>query len=281
MNSPGCLWVIATPIGNLGDLSPRARDVFPGLFFLACEQKRSAQRLFQALQMRCPPLLVYREEQSASTTSKILEALDQGQSCGLISDAGTPTLSDPGWRLVRACHEAGHPVRTLPGPSSLTAAVSLAGLPAREFYFAGFPPSQAKARREFWENLCQRRETCVLLVAPHDVKSYLDELRERSGGSRRLSISRELTKIHEETHLHSLEEWTQSPPREQGEFVLVLEGLAEQPQPASPADSSKEVARYLLDQGCSDKVVRELLTRFFEVPRNDAYRLCLSLGSES
>ena len=273
----GKLWVIATPIGNLGDFSPRARDVMQTLDLLACENLTSAKRLCSALQIRCPRLLVYREDSSTSAETRVLEELRAGGQCGLISDAGSPGISDPGWRLVAACHDQGLPVISVAGPSALTAALSVAGQPTRRFIFHGFPPSKKSEHRAFLQEISQQSVTAVFLESPHHILETLETLLDFCGPQRLLSISRELTKLHETTARAPLARWHQQPPSARGEFVLILEAA---PPPANPEQEKEALlsvqADYLSKCALSAAQVRDFLEQFCGASRNQAYRLALA-----
>ena len=269
----GKLWVIATPIGNLGDFSPRARETMQKLDLLACESTSSAQRLCSALQIPCPRLILYREDSSDSVQHKLLEHMQEGGSCGLISDAGTPGISDPGWKLVSQCHGRGIGVHSLAGPSSLAAALSTAGQPSRRFLFAGFPPNKKSERRGFLEELIQQPVSTVFFETPHQILDTLQWLAAHCQPERSLSICRELTKLHESNQKRTLADWLQEPPPARGEFVLVLEGAPARLE--EDAGTAPEQAAYLLQAGLSTGQTRDFLERFAKVPRNQAYRLVL------
>jgi 16S rRNA (cytidine1402-2'-O)-methyltransferase len=275
-NKSGKLWVIATPIGNLGDMSPRARSLLPTLDLLACENLNSARRLCSALQLQCPQLVLYREDSSEKSTQRILNALQEGQQCGLISDAGSPGLSDPGWRLVAACHQHHLEVVSLPGPSALTAALAVAGLPTRRFTFEGFPPHKRPERRAFFEQISRHELTTILFESPHQILQTLETLRELCGPSRVLSISRELSKLHETNRRASLEDWLRDPPAARGEFVLILEPAPPAPnQDLEKADNLTQQADYLARCQLTVAQIRDFLIQFGGASRNQAYRIAL------
>ena len=273
MTMQGKLWVIATPIGNLGDFSSRGKETMQNVDLLACESTASAQRLCSALQITCPRLVLYREDSSDSAQHKLLEHLQSGGSCGLISDAGTPCISDPGWKLVAACHAQGITVHSLAGPSSLTAALAVAGQPTRRFFFAGFPPNKKSERRDFLREISQQPCSSIFLETPHQILETLKLLEQYCGGERSLSICRELTKLHETNRKATLSQWLHDPPLARGEFVLVLEGAP--PAEEKPAGSWDGQATYLLRSGLNLGQVRDFLEKFAELPRNQAYRLAL------
>lgn len=246
------------------------------LDLLACESISAARRLCSALQIPCPRLVLYREDTSDSVQDKLLEQIEHGASCGLISDAGTPGISDPGWKLVSDCHARAITVQSLAGPSSLAAALSVAGQPTRRFYFAGFPPNKKSERREFLDELIASPTSCVFFETPHQIIETLRYLADHCQPERSLSVCRELTKLHETNQKRPLSEWLQEPPPARGEFVLVLEGAPVtliEPQ----TQQLHEQADYLLKAGLSTGATRDFLERFAALPRNQAYRLVLEL----
>lgn len=273
MTTQGKLWVIATPIGNLGDFSPRAKETMAGVDLLACESISSAQRLCSALQITCPRLVLYREDSSDGVQHKLIEHMQTGGSCGLISDAGTPCISDPGWKLVAACHAQGITVHSLAGPSSLAAALAAAGQPTRRFYFAGFPPNKKSERRDFLKEISLQSVSTVFFETPHQILETLKLLEQLCGGERSLSICRELSKLHETNRKTTLSQWLLEPPLARGEFVLILESAP--PPPEEPTPLWDAQATYLLETGLNLGQVRDFLEKFAHLPRNQAYRLAL------
>ena len=271
----GKLFIIATPIGNLGDMSPRAMETMRSVDLLACESTQAARRLCSALQIPCPRLVLYREDSSDSVQDKLLEQIKDGASCGLISDAGTPGISDPGWKLVSGCHTEGIPVISLAGPSSLAAAISAAGQPTRRFFFGGFPPNKKAERRAFLQEMLEQTVSTVFFETPHQILETLRFLGEH-GPQRSLSICRELTKLHETNQKRPLSEWLADPPPARGEFVLMLEGAP--PAFVDPQEHQAEgQAEFLLRAGLSAGQTRDFLESFANLPRNQAYRLVLEL----
>lgn len=278
-NEVGTLWLIATPIGNLGDLSPRAKETLSRLDLLACESLPAAKRLCSACTIPCPRLILYREDSGESSQDRILSALHQGLQCGLVSDAGAPGLSDPGWKLVAACHQQKLTVRSVAGPSSLTAALSVAGLPTRRFIFEGFPPHKRSERLTFFRELSRSPVTSVFFESPHNILETLETLGELCGASRLLCISRELTKLHESNDRRSLSDWRADPPTARGEFVLVLEGAP----PIEEMDQTQDLqaqAQFLAARGLTAVDLREFLVKFSGATRNQAYRIALEKISQ-
>jgi 16S rRNA (cytidine1402-2'-O)-methyltransferase len=194
---PGTLFVVATPIGNLGDLSPRARETLAAADVVACEDTRHTGRLLARLGLD-KRLLSLHEHNEARRIPGLIAALESGESVALVSDAGTPLLSDPGFLLVREAAARGLDVRAVPGPSAALAALAVSGLPPYPFTFAGFVPRKAGKRRSFLASLAALRHTCVVFESPHRVLATL-EAAAAELGDRPLVLCRELTKLHEET----------------------------------------------------------------------------------
>ncbi len=217
----GTLYVVALPIGNLGDLSPRARQVLEAVDLILCEDTRRTGRLLQQIQIQ-RPLLSYHEHNEERRVPEVLHRLRQGQSVALVSDAGTPLVSDPGFRLVRAAREMGIPVVPVPGPSAVIAALSVSGFPTDRFAFEGFPPRKPQRLKRYLETLRQEDRTLVFFESVHRVVKFLETLRE-CWGDVPVFVAREMTKMHE-TYLYGRisEVLPQIVPK--GEFVIVVPG---------------------------------------------------------
>ena len=223
---PGTLYVVATPLGNLRDLTLRALDVLNTASVIAAEDTRVTGTLLRRYGIQTPALSLHAHNE-AGRVAKLLAMLQDGKSVALVSDAGTPAISDPGSRLVRAARESGYPVVPLPGPCALTAAVSAAGLDAESFIFLGFLPQQDKARREKLAAVAQLPAAIVVYEAPHRVRATVADLTAALGADRALVVGRELTKTFETITRIALEDadaWFASDPnRERGEFVLIVD----------------------------------------------------------
>ena len=221
------LYLVPTPIGNLSDISERCREVLAQADFIAAEDTRVTLRLLNHLELK-KPLVSYYEHNKAASGPRIVERILAGETCALVSDAGSPAISDPGEDLVRLCAEAGVTVSAIPGPCALVTALAVSGLPTGRFTFEGFLAMNKKNRRTHLEELKGERRTMIFYEAPHKLCATLDDLAEAFGPGRRISLCRELTKLHEEvrrTTLGEAAEWYgANPPR--GEFVLVVEGAA-------------------------------------------------------
>ena len=223
----GTLYLVPTPIGNLGDISRRIADTLGEVDFIAAEDTRVTLKLLNHLGLKKPMLSYYRHNTGAGGEA-VLSRLLAGESCALVTDAGTPAVSDPGEELVALCAQRGVDVVAIPGPCALVTALAVSGLPTGRFTFEGFLAMNKKNRRTHLEELKGERRTMIFYEAPHKLCATLDDLAEAFGPGRRISLCRELTKLHEEvrrTTLGEAAEWYgANPPR--GEFVLVVEGAA-------------------------------------------------------
>ena len=259
------LYVVATPLGNLRDLTFRAVDVLGGVDTIAAEDTRVSSVLLRHYGITARPVSLH-EHNEAARAERIVEELRNGRSVALVSDAGTPAISDPGARLVRAVRDAGFAVVPIPGACAATAAVSVAGLVAEHWLFLGFLPSPAKARRELLANSAGTQAALVIYEAPHRVRATVDELRDALGGERTLIVAREITKKFETLGAMKLAEASQwfaaDSNRERGEFVLVVD------EPLQPAGDTP-------DQPID---VRRLLTALVEeLPPARAARVAASV----
>lgn len=226
--SPGTLLVVATPIGNLDDLSPRAREALAQADLVACEDTRHTGRLLAHLGLR-KPLLSLHEHNERARLPRLLAELEEGKTVALVSDAGTPLLSDPGFVLIREAAAQGVRVEPLPGPSAVLAALVVSGLPPYPFTFAGFPPPKAGKRRTFYARWAGLGHTLVLFESPHRLLASLEDALAELG-DRPAAVGRELTKLHEEVLRGRLSEILadlSARPALKGEFVLVLAASSE------------------------------------------------------
>lgn len=219
------LYVVATPIGNLADITLRAAETLRSVDVVLCEDTRTTKHLLDHYHITGPQLVAYNEKESGVTISKIVEYLRDDKDIALVSDAGTPTLSDPGARLVHEVHEAGFGVVPIPGPSALIAALSVAGVPASDFLFLGFLPHK-KGRQTLFNEIRESKRTVVLYESPHRILKTLDALAEVLSPQRRVVVVRELTKIHEEVVSGTPEKvqkyFQSNSEKVRGEFVVVV-----------------------------------------------------------
>jgi 16S rRNA (cytidine1402-2'-O)-methyltransferase len=271
--TPGVLYVVATPIGNLADASPRALDTLRAAHLVACEDTRTTRTLLarHGITARTVALHEHNERRVAAS---LLEALRRGHDVALVSDAGTPALSDPGAWLVAEAHRAGIRVSPLPGPSAAAAAISVSGFPATRFLFAGFLPASSAARRKALEAL-DGPWPVVIYEAPHRIAETLEDLRAVFGADRELVVARELTKKFEEVARLRLGEaaaWLEArKERAQGEFALVLAPGAE--RTAANVDPDKVLA--LLMQALAPSEAARLAAKITGLPKNELYRKAL------
>ena len=219
------LYLVGTPIGNLADLSERAKKVLSGVDFIAAEDTRNSLRLLTACNISAK-LISYHEHNKASAGEKICERLLDGESCALITDAGMPAISDPGEDLVRLASEKGIAVRVVPGPSAVVSALALSALPTKRFAFEGFLDAKKSQRRARMEAIKHDTRTLIFYEAPHKLLATLEDMADIFGGERKISICRELTKLNEDVlrcHLtDAVKHYKENEPR--GEFVLVVDG---------------------------------------------------------
>ena len=271
--TPGVLYVVATPIGNLADASPRALDALRAAHIVACEDTRTTRTLLarHGISARTVALHEHNEKRAAAA---LLDALRDGQDVALVSDAGTPALSDPGAWLVAEAHRAGIRVSPVPGPSAAAAAISVSGFAAPQFLFAGFLPGSSSARRKALEAL-DGPWPVVIYEAPHRIAETLEDLRSVFGAERELVVTRELTKKFEEVarlRLGDAAAWLQArKERAQGEFALVLSPGAERARAGLDADQVLE----LLMEALAPSEAARLAAKITGVPKNELYRKAL------
>ncbi|HKL48797.1 MAG TPA: 16S rRNA (cytidine(1402)-2'-O)-methyltransferase, partial [Desulfuromonadales bacterium] len=220
----GTLYVVATPIGNLEDITMRAVRVLGEVDLVACEDTRHSGKLLSHFGISAS-LIAYHEHNEAARSSQLVEALEEGRSVALISDAGTPGISDPGYRLIRACRQAGVSVQAVPGVSAVVAALSVSGLSVVRFAFEGFLPAKRNARCSYLERVSGDERTLVFYEAPHRLVAMLEDIIGIMGAEREVVVARELTKLHEETVTGAaaevLEQFS-SRPRVRGELVVMV-----------------------------------------------------------
>ena len=217
---PGILYVVATPIGNLEDVTLRALRILREVSLIAAEDTRRTSKLLQHYSISTPTTSLHAHNEQAKVP-RLLERLRSGDSLALVSDAGTPAISDPGARLVGAAHQAGIQVQPVPGASALTAVVSAVGLEQDSFTFVGFPPSRSLARKKWMAGLATSRHPVVMYEAPHRIVGTLQDIRSEMG-ERVVAIGRELTKAFETLAIRPISQWLETPPPDRGEFVMVV-----------------------------------------------------------
>ncbi|MTQ97523.1 16S rRNA (cytidine(1402)-2'-O)-methyltransferase [Pseudoflavonifractor sp. BIOML-A6] len=250
----GTLYLVPTPIGNLGDISRRIADTLGAVDFIAAEDTRISIKLLNHLGIKKPMVSYYRHN-SETAGDAVLGRLLAGESCALVTDAGTPAISDPGEELVALCAEEGVPVISIPGPCAMVCALACSGLPTGRFTFEGFLPMNKKNRRAHLESLRGEQRTMIFYEAPHKLAATLRDLRETFGPERRVSLCRELTKLHEEVRRCTLGEaeshYAENPPK--GEFVLVVEGGCPPEEDGMTLEEAVELAAAYRAEGLSLK----------------------------
>lgn len=271
----GTLYVVGTPIGNLNDLSPRAIEVLQSVTFIAAEDTRVTRKLCSRFDIHTP-LVSYHEHNRLQAGERIIDRLAAGENAALVTDAGMPAISDPGEDLVALCRERGMPVVAVPGPSAVVTALAVSGLSCGRFTFEGFLSMNRKSRREHLEEIRQEKRTMVFYEAPHKLRSTLQDMLDTLG-DRRISLVRELTKIHEEARLTTLsqavEYYAETPPK--GEFVLVIEGAKEprSNEDAPSLDQAVALARALMAQGQSASSAAKEAANSTGHKKGDIYKL--------
>lgn len=276
----GRLAVISTPIGNLGDLSPRARDELAAAELIAAEDTRRTGQLLTTLGLT-RPLVSLHEHNERERIGELLAKLAAGARIALVSDAGTPLLSDPGFELVRRVAQEGIQVVSVPGPSAITAALSIAGLPTERFSFEGFLPARLAERRSRIAELAPETRTLVFFEAPHRITESLDDLVAGFGGGRRAAVARELTKVFETVYRGTLDELAEQARGDanfsRGEITMVVEGAPRAAAGDAPRIQLDSTLRVLLTELSPSKAAA-LAARLTGAKRNDAYARALELG---
>ena len=276
----GRLAVISTPIGNLGDLSPRARDELAAAELVAAEDTRRTGQLLTTLGLS-RPLVSLHEHNESERIVELLEKLRAGASIALVSDAGTPLLSDPGFELVRRVAAEGMPVVAVPGPSAITAALSIAGLPTERFTFEGFLPARLAERRTRIAELKHEPRTLVFFEAPHRIAESLEDLAAGFGADRRVAVARELTKVFETVYRGSLAELAAQARSDsnfaRGEITVVVEGAPRRLEGDQPRERLDATLAVLLTELSPSKAAA-LAARLTGAKRNDAYQRALELA---
>lgn len=270
------LYLVPTPIGNLGDISQRCRETLEAADFIAAEDTRVTLKLLNHLGIK-KSLVSYYEHNKAAQGSRIVERILGGETCALVSDAGSPAISDPGEDLVKQCAAAGIPVCAIPGPCAAITALSISGQSTGRFCFEGFLSTAKKSRREHLESLKSEQRTMIFYEAPHKLLTTLADMAEVFGGDRPLSLCRELTKLHEEvvrtTLSEALERYTENPPK--GEFVLIVAGAKpEEKEIPLETDAAARLAE-LIAQGLSRKDAVKQAAKELGLSKNAVYEIAL------
>ena len=275
---PGMLYLVPTPIGNLGDISDRARKTLEEADFIAAEHTRVSLKLLNHLGIK-KSLVSYYEHNKAFKGNVILDRILAGETCALVSDAGSPAISDPGEELVKQCAEAGVTVCAIPGPCAVITALSISGQSTGRFCFEGFLSTAKKSRKAHLEVLKDEQRTMIFYEAHHKLLNTLEDMAEAFGQDRPISLCRELTKLHEEVVRTTLGEaiakYTENPPK--GEFVLVIAGAAPvEKEVPTEADAATRVQQ-LMAEGLSRKDAVKQTAKELNLPKNVVYDAALNL----
>jgi 16S rRNA (cytidine1402-2'-O)-methyltransferase len=277
----GMLYLVPTPIGNLGDISIRCRETLEQADFIAAEDTRVTLKLLNHLGIK-KSLVSYYEHNKDFKGNVILDRILAGETCALVSDAGSPAISDPGEDLVKQCAAAGITVCAIPGPCAVITALSISGQSTGRFCFEGFLSTAKKSRREHLEALAEETRTMVFYEAPHKLLSTLEDMAAVFGNDRPISLCRELTKLHEEVVRTTLGEaiakYTEQPPK--GEFVLVIAGAPEKVKEAATADDAASRVKALMESGISRKDAIKQTVKELNLPKNVVYDAALTIDAE-
>lgn len=271
MTSPGRLWLVATPIGNLGDLSPRAVEVLSGVELICCEDTRRTGKLLQHAAITDVRMAVANEHTEYHRISDVLDVLAAGGDVAVVTDAGTPGVSDPGERLVRAAIDGGFTVSAVPGPDAATMALVISGVASDRFVFEGFLPRAGRDRSARLDEIAGERRTVVLYEAPHRIERTLADLAGVCGHDRPVAVCRELTKVYEEVVRGTLGTVDVGVPR--GEYVIVVGAAADVGPPTD--DAIRAALRAELADGATKKDAIATVAKSLGVPKNHVYALAI------
>ena len=274
----GMLYLVPTPIGNLGDISQRCRETLEQADFIAAEDTRVTMKLLNYLGIK-KSLVSYYEHNKAFKGNVILERIQAGETCALVSDAGSPAISDPGEELVKQCAEAGITVCAIPGPCAVITALSISGQSTGRFCFEGFLSTAKKSRREHLDALVKEQRTMIFYEAPHKLVATLEDMAQVFGSDRPISLCRELTKLHEEVVRTTLGEaiakYQENAPR--GEFVLVVAGAPEEVKELPTEEDAASYVAKLMEGGMSRKDAIKQTAKDLNLPKNVVYDAALNI----
>lgn len=272
----GTLFVVGTPIGNLGDISPRALETLENCDFIAAEDTRVTLKLLNRFEIK-KPMVSYFEHNRFERGPIIAERILGGESCALVTDAGMPAISDPGEDLVRLCHEKGIKVESVPGPCAFTTALAISGMPSRRFTFEGFLPVEKNARREQIESLENETRTMIFYEAPHKLSATLSDLA-KALGEREIAIVRELTKIHEQviktTLCAAAEKYSEEDIK--GEIVLIIGGAEPKEKEEMTLEQAVEYAKMLVAGGESKTDAAKTAAKECGFKKGEIYKMLLN-----
>ena len=267
----GKLYVVGTPIGNLGDLSPRALETLENADFIAAEDTRVTLKLLNRFGLK-KEMISYFEHNKGFKGDIIIDRILKGETCALVSDAGMPAISDPGEDLVKRCREMGVEIESVPGPTAVATALSISGFPTKRFCFEGFLSVGKKERREHLEEIKTEKRTMIFYEAPHKLKATLKDMLEILG-NREIALVKELTKIHEDVFITTFEDallfYEENPPK--GEFVVIIKGANKEKEIYTLSDAVK-IAKDLTEKGQSASFSAKEAAKITGIKKGDIYR---------
>lgn len=268
----GTLYVVGTPIGNLGDFSPRAIETLSECDFIAAEDTRVTLKLLNHFEIK-KPMTSYFEHNKLERGEEILSRIQNGENCALVTDAGMPAISDPGELLVMQCHENSIPVKVVPGPCAFTSALAVSGLPTGRFTFEGFLSTNKVSRKEHLNSLIGEKRTIMFYEAPHKLASTLKDLY-KTLGDRKIAIVREITKIYEEVIKTTLKDASElyADGNVRGEIVLVIEGAPEDTNDSPTLEKAIELAKAMVEGGMSINEASKLTAKQTGIKKGDIYK---------
>jgi len=276
---PGTLYVVATPIGNLADITLRALEILREADLIAAEDTRVTHNLLQRYDIHTPAT-PYHQHSLTRKARMLIEMLKAGKNIALVSDAGTPGISDPGHEIITLAIAENIPVVAIPGPSAIITALLVSGLSTRRFAFEGFPPRRSSERKTFLASLASDQRTMVFYESPHRLLSTLKDML-AVWGDRRIAVIREATKVFEEVHrgtiATAIERFTELAPR--GEFTMVVSGLTEEPE-ETPVVDVEAALRKLLDEGLTQRDAVHAVSTMYTIPRKEVYQTMLRMKGE-
>lgn len=268
----GTLYIVGTPIGNLGDFSPRAVEVLSNVDFIAAEDTRVTIKLLNHFGIK-KPMVSYYEHNRTERGAVLIERMLGGESCALVSDAGMPIISDPGEDLTARCHENGINVCAVPGPCAFVTALAVSGMPSGRFTFEGFLTVTKQNRKKHLQELVNEKRTMIFYEAPHKLQATLEDMYEYFG-NRNIALVKELTKIHENvertTLLEASQKYKEIAPK--GEFVLIVEGCGDTPEEEITLDDASKMAMELVSNGLSKNEAAKEIAKKTGLKKSDIYK---------
>lgn len=267
----GTLWLIAVPIGNLEDITLRALRLLKSVSLVACEDTRSTRQLFKLLDLSPPRLISCHEHNERTRVQEIVESLARGEDVALVSDAGTPSVSDPGYPVVNEVIKAGYAVSPIPGPCAAISALCASGLPTNRFRFIGFLSAKGSARRRQLSELVSAQETLIFYESPHRLEKFLRDALDSFGGEREVVVARELTKRYEEFRRGTLTQLVAHPGVNRGELVILVSGQSEADREAST--DLESMIQEVLELQLSPSAAAKMLSKKTHLSRGEAYDL--------